>query len=67
MKKEQNKALIIIAIDILFILIFEIAFIGIWFRDLNILKNNPFVSKGNWLIASVYLVELYLLLKVYGG
>ena len=67
MNKERHKALIIGFIGILFILVFELAFIYIWFQDLNVLKINPFQNKGNWLIASVYLVELYLLLKVYGG
>lgn len=67
MNKERNKALIIALVGILFVLIFESAFIYIWFRDLNILKINPFENKGNWLIASVYLVEVSLLLKAYGG
>lgn len=67
MNKERNKALIIALVGILFILIFESAFIYIWSRDLNILKINPFENKGNWLIAGVYLVELAALLKVYGG
>lgn len=67
MNKERNKALIIALVGILFILVFESAFIYIWSRNLNILKINPFENKGNWLIAGVYLVELALLLKVYGG
>lgn len=67
MNKEKNKALIIALVGIFFILVFESAFLYIWFRDLNILKINPFENKGNWLIASVYLVEVSLLLKVYGG
>lgn len=67
MNKEKNKALIIGLVGILFILVFEIAFIFVWSRDLNILKVNPFENKGNWLIAAVYLVELALLMKVYGG
>ena len=67
MNKERNKALIIALIGVLFVLVFESAFIYIWFRDLNVLKMNPFENKGNLLIASVYLVELYLLLKAYGG
>lgn len=67
MNKEKNKALIVGLVGVLFILVFESAFIYIWFQDLNILKINPFENKGNWLIASVYLVELTLLMKVYGG
>ena len=67
MNKERNKALIIALVGILFVLVFESAFLYIWFRDLNILKMNPFENKGNWLIASVYLVEVSLLLKAYGG
>ena len=62
MNKEKNKALIITLVGTIFLLIFEVAFIYVWFQDLNILKINPFENKGNWLIASVYLVELYLLL-----
>lgn len=67
MNKEKNKALIIGLVGILFVLAFEAAFCFIWFRDLNILKINPFENKGNWLIAGVYMIELVLLLKVYGG
>ena len=67
MNKERNKALIIALVGVFFVLVFESAFIYIWFRDLNILKINPFENKGNWLIASVYFVELFLLLKAYGG
>lgn len=67
MNKEKNKGFTIGLIRIFFIIIFEIAFIYIWNRDINILKVNPFENKGNWLIAGVYLVELTLLLKVYGG
>ena len=67
MNKERNKALIIALVGMLFVLVFESAFIYIWFRDLNILKINPVENKGNWLIASVYLVEVSLLLKAYGG
>lgn len=67
MNKEKNKALIIGLINTFFIFVFEITFIYIWLRDLNILKINPFENKGNWLLASVYLVELTLLLKAYGG
>lgn len=67
MNKEKNKSFIIGLIRIFLIVAFEIAFISIWIRDINILKVNPFENKGNWLIAGVYLVELILLLKVYGG
>lgn len=67
MNREKNKAFIIGLIRIFLIAVFEIAFIYIWIRDINILKVNPFENKGNWLIAGVYLVELTLLLKVYGG
>ena len=67
MNKEKNKALIIGLVNTFFIFVFEITFIYIWLRDLNILKINPFENKGNWLLASVYLVELTLLLKAYGG
>ena len=67
MNKERNKALIIALVGVFFVLVFESAFIHIWFTDLNILKINPFENKGNWLIASVYFVELFLLLKAYGG
>ena len=67
MKKEKNKALIIGLIGAFFLLAFATAFVCVWFQDLNILKINPFENKGNWLIAGVYLVELALLMKVYGG
>ena len=67
MNKERNKALIIALVGVLFVLVFESAFIYIWSKNLNILKINPFENKGNWLIAGVYLVELALLMKVYGG
>lgn len=67
MNKEKNKGLIIGLIRIFLITVFEIAFIYIWIRDINILKVNPFENKGNWLIAGVYLVELTMLLNVYGG
>lgn len=67
MNKEKNKGFVIELIRILMIIIFEMAFIYIWLKDINILKVNPFENKGNWLIAGVYLVELFLLLKVYGG
>lgn len=67
MNKEKNKGFIIGLIRIFLIIIFEIAFIYIWIRDINMLKINPFENKGNWLIAGVYLVELILLLRVYGG
>lgn len=67
MKKEKNKALIIGLIGAFFLLAFVTAFVCVWFQDLNILKINPFENKGNWLIAGVYLVELALLMKVYGG
>ena len=67
MNKERNKGFIIGLIRIFLIAVFEIAFIYIWIRYINILKVNPFENKGNWLIAGVYLVELILLLKVYGG
>ena len=67
MNKEKNKSFIIGLIRIFLIIAFEVAFISIWIRDINILKVNPFENKGNWLIAGVYLVELTLLLKVYGG
>ena len=66
-KKEKNKALIIGLIGAFFLLAFATAFVCVWFQDLNILKINPFENKGNWLIAGVYLVELALLMKVYGG
>lgn len=67
MNKEKNKSFVISLIRIFLIIAFEIAFLSIWLRDINILKVNPFENKGNWLIAGVYLVELTLLLKVYGG
>lgn len=67
MNKEKNKGFIIGLIRIFLIAVFEIAFIYIWIRDINILKVNPFENKGNWLTAGVYLVELTMLLKVYGG
>ena len=67
MNKEKNKGFIIGLIRIFLVLIFEMVFIYIWIRDINILKVNPFENKGNWLIAGVYLVELTLLLKIYGG
>ena len=67
MKKEKNKALIIGLIGAFFLFAFATAFVCVWFQDLNILKINPFENKGNWLIAGVYLVELALLMKVYGG
>lgn len=67
MKKEKNKALIIGLIGVFFLLAYAAAFGCIWFQDLNILKINPFENKGNWLIAGVYLVELALFMKVYGG
>lgn len=67
MNKERNKGLIIGLIRLFLIAIFEIAFIYIWIRYINILKINPFENKGNWLIAGVYLIELTLLMKVYGG
>ena len=67
MNKEKNKGFIIGLIRIFLITVFEIAFIYIWIRDINILKVNPFENKGNWLIAGVYLVELTMLLRVYGG
>lgn len=67
MSKEKNKALIIGIIGIVFILAFEGTFIYVWGTYINILKINPFENKGNWLIAAVYLVELLLLMKIYGG
>ena len=67
MNKEKNKGFIIGLIRIFLIAVFEIAFIYIWIRDINILKVNPFENKGNWLIAGVYLFELTMLLNVYGG
>lgn len=67
MNKEKNKGFIIGLVRIFLIAVFEIAFIYIWIRDINILKVNPFENKGNWLTAGVYLVELTMLLKVYGG
>lgn len=67
MNKEKNKGFIIGLIRIFLITVFVIAFIYVWIRDINILKVNPFENKGNWLIAGVYLVELTMLLKVYGG
>lgn len=67
MNKEKNKGFIIGLIRIFLIAVFEIAFIYIWIRYINILKVNPFENKGNWLIAGVYLAELTLLLNVYGG
>ena len=67
MNRERNKALVIALVGIFFILVYESAFIYIWFKYLNILKENPFTNKGNWLIAGVYLVELVLLLRVYDG
>lgn len=67
MNKEKNKALIIGIVRILFVLLFEVLFVFIWSRNLNNLKVNPFMNKGNWLIAGVYLIELILLLQVYGG
>lgn len=67
MNKEKNKGLIIEIIRMILLAVFEIAFLYIWIRDINILKVNPFENKGNWLIAGVYLVELILLMKVYGG
>lgn len=67
MKRGKNKALIIALMGIFLVLAFESTFLYIWLRDLNILKINPFQNKGNWMIAGVYLVELVLLLKVYGG
>lgn len=67
MKKEKNKGFIIGLIRMILITVFACAFICIWIRYMNILKVNPFENKGNWLIAGVYLVELTLLLKVYGG
>lgn len=67
MNKEKNKSFIIGLIRLFLIAVFEIAFIYIWIRYVNILKVNPFENKGNWLIAGVYLVEMTLLLNVYGG
>ncbi len=67
MNKEKNKGLIIEVIRGIMIIVFEIAFLYLWIRDMNILKVNPFENKGNWLIAGVYLVVLYLLFRVYGG
>lgn len=67
MNKEKNKGLIIEIIRLILIAVFEMAFLYIWIRDINILKVNPFENKGNWLIAGVYLTELVLLMNVYGG
>lgn len=67
MNNEKNKGLIIEIIRLVMMAVFEIAFLYLWIRDMNILKVNPFENKGNWLIAGVYLVVLYLLFRVYGG
>ena len=67
MNKEKNKSLVIGIINLCFILILECIFVHVWEVGLNILKMNPFENKGNWLIATVYLVEIFVFLKVYGG
>lgn len=67
MNKEKNKGLVIGLIRMMMIVAFEMIFLHIWIRDINVLKVNPFENKGIWLIAGVYLVGLYLLLKIYGG
>lgn len=67
MNKEKNKGLVIGMIRMMMIVAFEMIFLHIWIRDINVLKVNPFENKGIWLIAGVYLVGLYLLLKIYGG
>lgn len=67
MNKEKNKGLLIEIIRWIMVAVFEITFLYLWIRDMNVLKVTPFENKGNWLIAGVYLIILYLLLKVYGG
>ena len=67
MQIEKYKGLIRKLIRLLFIVVFELAFMYIWFSDINGLKLQPFENKGNWLMAAVYLVEMVLLLRVYGG
>lgn len=67
MNRGKNKALIIGIINLIYILILEFMFMGIWVRGLNVLQNNPFLNKGNWLIFTVYFVEIYAFLNVYGG
>lgn len=67
MNRERNKAFIIGLVGILFVLTFECVFLYFWGTQINILKENPFENKGNWLIALVYFIELILLMKVYGA
>ena len=56
MQIEKYKGLIRKLIRLLFIVVFELAFMYIWFSDINGLKLQPFENKGNWLMAAVYLV-----------
>ena len=67
MNKEKNKSLVIGMINLCFILVLELIFMHVWELGLNVLQVNPFEHKGNWLIASVYLAEIFVFLRVYGG
>ncbi len=66
-KNEQYKRLFRFAGMIWIILLMGAAFWIIWMRRYNLVIDQAFAMRGNWLILGLYLLILILFTNVYGG